>query len=290
MDEFDTIAGLKADDKSMARSVNALLQAMDGVTSYKGVSVIAATNYPWKIESAVLRRFGNLIFVDLVEGPAMLQIMEMTIANNYALPGMPKSSRYEMMKKNVYEFVHQYGVGLCEPVKIPRQKRGYTGTYTEETSSRLITREILTEIIKTQLGMNSSAVNVRNTILNSDSPRRVMMSEFTAANMPIFGYSPSDISKVMQIAIKNASRRALIGKFKKIKVEGNEWFIAAIEGTYKINDIPASQQQYAYNFSLCEHDIEFAVASYKPTVKPQDYMDLLRYKKWRLAPDEDDIV
>nr|WQM86946.1 AAA family ATPase [Marseillevirus cajuinensis] len=65
LDEFDSIAGNRSDDKFAATTVNSLLQVMDGITSYPNVAMIAATNYPWNLDPAILRRFTTSILVDL---------------------------------------------------------------------------------------------------------------------------------------------------------------------------------------------------------------------------------
>ena len=65
LDEFDSIAGNRSDDKFMATTVNALLQVMDGIKTYPNVTLIAATNLPWNLDSAILRRFTTSIFVEL---------------------------------------------------------------------------------------------------------------------------------------------------------------------------------------------------------------------------------
>jgi SpoVK/Ycf46/Vps4 family AAA+-type ATPase len=63
IDEFDNVGGDRMEDPSglMANSVNTILQMMDGVQSFKNVGVIAATNYPWKLDAAILRRFNSQI-------------------------------------------------------------------------------------------------------------------------------------------------------------------------------------------------------------------------------------
>nr|WNL49673.1 AAA family ATPase [Marseillevirus sp.] len=65
LDEFDSVAGNRSDDKFAATTVNSLLQVMDGITSYPNVAMIAATNYPWNLDPAILRRFTTSILVDL---------------------------------------------------------------------------------------------------------------------------------------------------------------------------------------------------------------------------------
>ena len=65
LDEVEAIAGDRESDPSglMTNSVNTLLQMMDGVSSYSNVVVMAATNYPWNLDPAILRRFDTKIYI-----------------------------------------------------------------------------------------------------------------------------------------------------------------------------------------------------------------------------------
>jgi SpoVK/Ycf46/Vps4 family AAA+-type ATPase len=67
LDEVDAIAGDRLEDSSgmMSLSVNALLQAIDGMGSKSNVSVLAATNLPWSLDSAFLRRFESKVLIGL---------------------------------------------------------------------------------------------------------------------------------------------------------------------------------------------------------------------------------
>lgn len=67
LDEVEAIAGDRASDKTgfMSSTLNPLLQEMDGVDSADNVVVIAATNYPWQLDAAFLRRFTSRVLVDL---------------------------------------------------------------------------------------------------------------------------------------------------------------------------------------------------------------------------------
>lgn len=65
IDEVEAIAGNRSEDPIMTTSVNALLQEMDGVVGNPNVVVMAATNYPWKLDEAVLRRFDTKIYIKL---------------------------------------------------------------------------------------------------------------------------------------------------------------------------------------------------------------------------------
>jgi SpoVK/Ycf46/Vps4 family AAA+-type ATPase len=78
IDEFDSIGGDRSADETgiMANSVNTILQMMDGVQSFKNVAVIAATNYPWKLDSAILRRFTNQIMLNIPNRDNILELLQ----------------------------------------------------------------------------------------------------------------------------------------------------------------------------------------------------------------------
>ena len=68
-DEIDSIARARRSDTNVAdqRLTNQLLLEMDRVAEASGainVSVLAATNLPWELDTAVLRRFAKQILVD----------------------------------------------------------------------------------------------------------------------------------------------------------------------------------------------------------------------------------
>ena len=84
LDEIEAIAGDRSKDNSgiMTNSVNALLQLMDGVKQYKNVIVMAATNYPWSLDPAILRRFDTKTYVGLPNKEDVQQLIKIEI-NNY---------------------------------------------------------------------------------------------------------------------------------------------------------------------------------------------------------------
>lgn len=66
-DEIDSIARNRSGDSSgiSANATNTLLQMMDGVELIDNVIVMGATNYPWEIDEAILRRFDCKIYISL---------------------------------------------------------------------------------------------------------------------------------------------------------------------------------------------------------------------------------
>lgn len=83
IDEIENIAGSRDKDQSgmMSNSVNMLLQMMDGFSQKENVIVVGATNFPWNLDSAVLRRFTNQIHFGLPNVLAIKSIIRNSIAS-----------------------------------------------------------------------------------------------------------------------------------------------------------------------------------------------------------------
>jgi SpoVK/Ycf46/Vps4 family AAA+-type ATPase len=81
IDEIDNVGASRTNDTTgmMKQTVNALLQAMDGVESSKNVIVMGATNNPWELDSALLRRFTNHILVDLPKNNDIKKLIQKEI-------------------------------------------------------------------------------------------------------------------------------------------------------------------------------------------------------------------
>ena len=81
MDEVEALAGRRdGKDIHMTSSVNVLLQLLDGVSNeFNSVIFIAATNIPWGLDSAILRRFSSKLFVDLPTDNTRLETIKSVI-------------------------------------------------------------------------------------------------------------------------------------------------------------------------------------------------------------------
>jgi SpoVK/Ycf46/Vps4 family AAA+-type ATPase len=64
IDEVESLAAKRGGDTS-DRALTTLLQEMDGFKSHPNVIILAATNRPWDLDSAFLRRFSASVLVDL---------------------------------------------------------------------------------------------------------------------------------------------------------------------------------------------------------------------------------
>jgi len=80
LDEVDSVAPDRTENEMAGTTVNALLQAIDGINSQANVTVIAATNYPWKLDGAFLRRFGKLIHIRLPDATTASEIIQYQIS------------------------------------------------------------------------------------------------------------------------------------------------------------------------------------------------------------------
>jgi len=309
LDEFDSIAGSRSDDKNMARSVNALLQGMDGFGSSENVSVIAATNYPWVIDGAVLRRFSNQVFVDVPDQFAIEQIIIESLGKAYNLPNSDKYKTVLSQKDGVvtfntkvFEYIKEYGRGC--PIK--GATAGGIIYAAKEGTETYVTREFFVDMIKSKLTADKNAEFVKDEIKKNLAAPRYELKENMVYN---FGYSGSDINKMMSIATQNASFRAMQGVFKKHKEGPLKGFYVSDniknigiddvyvlteefklkyskQGVKKISVVPENDSTKVLNFSLCEEDVKDAIERYPSTIIAQDYTDLLRYAYHRKAPTD----
>lgn len=84
IDEIDSIARRRTLDDSSGVSANAtntFLQMMDGMNSFPNVIVIAATNLPWNLDTAILRRFNQKIYVPLPLELDIIKLIKFNIVN-----------------------------------------------------------------------------------------------------------------------------------------------------------------------------------------------------------------
>lgn len=82
LDEVEAIAKSR-EQGGEERAVTTLLQQMDGFKSSGNVLVMAATNFPWTLDSAFLRRFTSRVFVDLPDFIARVEVLADTLFSKY---------------------------------------------------------------------------------------------------------------------------------------------------------------------------------------------------------------
>ena len=94
LDEFDSLATSRAaSDEHSANAVNQLLQEMDGLASDARITVLAATNYPQKLDIAIMRRFDTTVFIDTPDLRARESIIMNVMATVYMPPNVKPADR-----------------------------------------------------------------------------------------------------------------------------------------------------------------------------------------------------
>ncbi len=82
LDEVESIA--KSRDKGGDdRAITTLLQQMGGFTPIENVTVIAATNLPWDLDTAFVRRFAGQMFIDVPDFKARFDLFWDTIVAKF---------------------------------------------------------------------------------------------------------------------------------------------------------------------------------------------------------------
>lgn len=298
-DEFDSLAGQRNDDPSMTRSVNAFLQAMDGIKKRENTSVIAATNYPWSIDEAILRRFSARVFIDLPDEEAREWLIRAAIAENFSYPWTPKKERIKNLVRGrdennkivwndlAFGIMRRYGVGHCF----------------KATGNDILSPGNIQEFVK-KMGPSKEAKAIINKIKNQRQyvDPETIDDEDTKIK---FGYSGSDIAKVMAIAIQDAAFRTLQGPLQKIDLGNSqgEFYIGTPDpkggyaalpevvskfrdssGRAKLKLISPEEYPRILNFSLCAEDIDRAIEKYPSTGKNSMYVKLLNYRYLNISP------
>jgi hypothetical protein len=100
MDEMDAIGPNRDRDKTglAVNSVNTLLQMMDGIKSFKNIAVVAATNYPWNLDDAILRRFDTQILIDLPTEFDLSELLRSNVSRMLTLNTKPESDTCYMFE------------------------------------------------------------------------------------------------------------------------------------------------------------------------------------------------
>jgi len=84
IDEIDSLCSARSDNESESsrRVKTEFLVQMNGVgNDAEGILVLAATNIPWALDSAIRRRFEKRIFIGLPEAPARTTMFKIHIGN-----------------------------------------------------------------------------------------------------------------------------------------------------------------------------------------------------------------
>lgn len=267
-DEFDAVAGgSRSEDASAKRTINSLLQAMDGIKSSSVVSVIAATNYPWTLDSAVNRRFNTRVFIDLPDEDARRFIIKQSIVK-YLTPGKTDRERKEILINE------EMFMNLLITIK---------QTAIACSLEKVLSLELIERIVK-ETGNNQKAMEL------IESAKKMKIDLNKIPDGVKFGYSGSDLTKMMDTAFMYASREALFGPFVPTKIN-EEIYLVSVSEAYILNnniaayytssdkgeEVPADYKDRLLNYSVCENHILRAMEASPSTIKTREYVMALNY-------------
>lgn len=347
LDEFDSVAGSKtADDPSMAVSVNTLLQEMDGILKNKKVSVIASTNYPWRLEDAILRRFQKRVFVDLANTDAIRSIVLQKIQSVYydkIIRFLGDSAPTDLATDDVLAFLKSgmwdssAETRTCPPLQEdvyirlterPRLKTKYWfdifGLYhlmntdvlaaediaewnelkeKAEQVNFCISNKSAVEYVVSLFTPDAVGIAIRESILTDKQVYDIDHNSELLAGPGLFGYSPSDIEKILDTAFRDAAYRAAQGVFIKqygIYIPVSQEYAKTYTGgdiystgeyveTSGLKDvllIPREERNRVFNTILTQGDVLAARDASPTIIRNVDYVHLLHYTTLGILPEE----
>lgn len=255
-DEFEALAASRDEGSNSTKStVTSLLQEFGGVDKdeSKKVAVVAATNYPWQLDSAILRRFKNRIFIDLPTYEARTFLVKTKLFKNYSFP---PSRKLSVDRK---EDIEHFGRIMAK--------------YSEAKEWKNVDENI--KKICQMTGPRSVSELMFRT--EEDEP-------YTSDDaLSQYGYSSSDVDNMMDIAFSIAARRAISETAVYVPVQEGQttYYIYSpdgrVSGGLKIEQI--NDKKNILTFDLKVSDVEQACALYPSTIVPTEYEKLLKYAR-----------
>ena len=260
IDEIEAVA--KSRDKGgeqMTNSVNTLLQKMDGVESYDNVAVVAATNYPWSLDSAILRRLPKRIYLPVPTRKEGKQVLEMQVDNYFANFKSHKNSlkvsddciiKHEIKPKRetVKEINEEKDICPRSDGKPPINKFDSIYKFRSKKEKYF---DVLNDV--TDCGeINSLLENVADICNGSGND-----PDSKEENAP---YSNSDISAVSQAAFSNAANRARLNNYYYLVRYKDE--VCYMSTLSKNNEILDSDNDPQYKIIYNNPSFEFEYLDY----------------------------
>ena len=186
MDEMDAIGPNRDRDTTglAANSVNTLLQMMDGIKSFANVAVVAATNYPWNLDDAILRRFDTQILIDIPTENDIFKLLT-----------------YEM-KNYITLKVDKTGYSYCEEEKKKSSKgksKDQIKTMCQIECERKVVKDLYLEAPYNKLYID----------FFEDTKKKNGIISQIAADIASKGFSNSDVNRLMKAAATNAGELAV---------------------------------------------------------------------------------
>ena len=125
-DEIDAIAESREGNMGSVRLINQLLTEMDGMETLSGVTVIAATNRPENLDSALMRagRFDTKIYIPLPDKDSIEQLMISSMDK------VPCEADFEKLATKLEGYTCADIVAICNKAKTEYVKREIAGDTT----------------------------------------------------------------------------------------------------------------------------------------------------------------
>jgi SpoVK/Ycf46/Vps4 family AAA+-type ATPase len=213
IDEFDSIGGDRSKDDTgmVANAVNTFLQMIDGTESKENVITICATNFPWNLDAALIRRFSEQVYCNV---PGFEDVKRLLVKE--------QEDRLKIKKRNLTDYC---GGGKVK--KIFKASDAIMKLVKQESDGEK--KSCDSEKPKT------SVLDIIDTSYMKDTSSEMvaLVSEMVEKN-----YSNSDIANVMQkafnLASQSALRSALWMKYN-YPADGTNYYISKITKLAKSN-------------------------------------------------------
>lgn len=287
LDEVDNLAAKRrpgGDDSSVSRlTTNALLSEMDGYGSSPLVCVMAATNLPWDLDEAFLRRVTNRVFVDLQDNLSRLGLVCQLIVDAFCPPEFAKSREVVWNLEGVKSYKEvapsNGGDALTAALgKIFDAGSVPLGGAAKGAVVQPLTFDDIRDKIVPMLGPNDSS-DTKKVMEHRKNP-----AEFSKMAAQPLGFTASDIIAIMERAFTNAADRSL---------EASARFILREDGTCELTYQPAApgatilsmeeatEQVGAinlYNYTFTMKDFQDVVTGFKSSVNRVTYGNLVAWR------------
>ncbi len=239
LDEADSLVGSRSSE-SMARTTNAVLQAMDGIVQVEGVSVILATNFPWNIDPTVLRRLAAKIFVDKPDNDATKWLIEDSLKKLYKPPGIVfmengmtegeimllddyDESSIDRILRNITTRSASFcgsgtGARPYDYEEVEEKETGWVKSTKEQVKvkKRSEGKVVDNSFIRYLVQSFGHSPKMGDLIEELENGTRREFKDLQPIGDYNPGYSASDITKVMSLAARKSSLEAMHGIFRKM--------------------------------------------------------------------------
>ncbi len=328
-DEFEAIASSRSNasgTSTAALSVPTLLQYIDGVAASKvsqsgPIHIIAATNLPWCLDSAILSRFPQQVHVDLPDQSAREFIIRDAFNRNFSQFGNVEPYTLQnnfidaaKIKTSGGAYRTMFNVmGRLKQIDATKRTRG--GLLLNRQGQEIPIQTQIAELMRTNPFDSLIEMMVK---LTGQRPENVP-DDLQQYSFTTYGYSGRDISSAMDDIVANIAfnalvKNSLIVTFKsitnvvnmlstsdEIKVPpeiADTLFVALSENVVEKIELVLNTKMLTYNFANLDPVYKKNVVTWeyndsdilnqlqgKGTVKDEDYRMIREYEKTKQIPE-----